>query len=48
MDVTGEPAFLARLHADHGPRAASSGVSLLPAVGYELSIIHISEPTRPY
>ena len=35
MDVTGEPAFLARLHADHGPRAASSGASLLPAVGYE-------------
>ncbi len=35
LDVTGEPAFLSRLHADHGPRAAAAGTSLLPAVGYE-------------
>lgn len=35
LDVSGEPAFLARVYGEHASAAARAGVCLLPAVGYE-------------
>lgn len=35
LDVSGEPRFLARLHADVDEPARTAGVTVLPSVGYE-------------
>ena len=38
----------AHLHADSAPPAAEAAQATAPGEGLGLSLIHISEPTRPY
>jgi short subunit dehydrogenase-like uncharacterized protein len=35
LDSTGEPAFIRRVYAHHGPRAERAGVALMTAMGYD-------------
>ncbi|MFC5802606.1 saccharopine dehydrogenase NADP-binding domain-containing protein [Streptomyces formicae] len=38
MDCTGEPRFIRRIFDEYGPRAAASGASLLPAMGFDFVV----------